>query len=206
VTAHSPVGVHYYFASSEPAVTAGAAYDEPACGVDVVLGLAVDPSSAYRLDDLLLDGLLDDGMDLLIVGLTVYHRRVLGGYDHGVYPLRHPILVLNRHLGLTVWSQPRQRSLLAELGQLHGQLLSHEYGKGHQLWRLIGGISEHKPLVSRAGRKLLALLLAADPHVDVQGLVVEGGKDAYVLGIETVLGPVVTDILDRLPDDLVRIH
>ncbi len=145
------------------------------------------------------------------VNLLLGHGLVmLGGEHHGLQADGLSVLiVLHGHLALAVRPQVGERAVLADLGQLSGQPVGQSDGVGHQFRRLIGGISEHHALVSRAdGLQLLVGHLGlpglqglVHAHGDVRGLLVQGHHHGAGITVKSHLGVIVPDFIHRLPDD-----
>ena len=51
------------------------------------------------------------------------------------------LLVLDGDLGLAVGPQPRDRAVLADLGELVAELRGEDVGQGHELRGLVGGVA-----------------------------------------------------------------
>ena len=143
--------------------------------------------------------------DLLLVDLG----RVLGRDDDGVDARRHAEAVLDGHLALAVGAQPRQRAVLADLGQAPGQAVRQRDGQRHQLGRLVAGVAEHHALVAGAGVQvvldvaLLGFQRLIDAHGDVARLARQDRHDLRVVQIEAAVRRGVADAGDDAADDLV---
>ena len=84
---------------------------------------------------------------------------------------------------------------------------------GHEGWRFIACVTEHHPLV--AGTDLIQLfigdLAALDlegfihAHRDISRLAGDGGHDRTGVSIETFFAAIVTDVLDHLADQVIKI-
>ena len=179
VTAHAAVGVHDDLAAGQAGVAHGSADDEAAGGVDVVLGVLVEPlGGQHGLDDVL----EDVGVQLLVADAL----GVLAADDHGVDARGLAVLVvLDRDLALAVGAQVGQLAALAHFGQLAAELVGQRDGRGHQLGGLVGGVAEHHALVAGA----------AGVHAlgNVAGLLVDGRDHGAGVGVEAVEGVVVAD-------------
>lgn len=158
---------------------------------------------------LLGDDLLDDLLlKLLAELLSGDVGRVLGRDDNGVDALGNNgavvVLVLNGDLGLGVGPQPREGAVTA--GSRHGsvELVGEEEGEGEQLGGLIGGIAEHDTLVT--GTKLLEGLIVVETLGDIGGLLLNGDEEVKGLVVETLLGVIVTDVLDGVTDNLLVVE
>ena len=74
---------------------------------------------------------------------------VLRGDDHGVHAGRAAANVFDGDLGFAIGTEEIDYVLLADLGELVGELVSQLDGHGHQLGSFVTGESEHEALVSR---------------------------------------------------------
>jgi hypothetical protein len=158
---------------------------------------------------LLGDDLLDDLLLKLLAELLGGDiGRVLGGDDNGVDALGNNsavvVLVLNGDLGLGVGPQPWERAVTA--GSRHGsvELVGEEEGEGEQLGGLVGSITEHDTLVT--GTELLEGLIVVKTLGDIGGLLLNGDEEVKGLVVETLLGVIVTDVLDGVTDDLLVVE
>ena len=124
--------------------------------------------------------------------------RMLSGDDDRIHANRLPIDILNRHLRFPIGSQEVEDLLLSHLGQPPGQPVGKDDGHGHQLRRLVTGITEHQPLIPRP---LFMVLSFIHPLLDIGGLFVDGGDHGTGLPIEPHRRVIVSDLFDRLPDD-----
>ena len=138
---------------------------------------------------------------------------MLGGHHHRVDADGLVVLVvLHRDLGLAVGPEIVHLALLADLGELHSQLLGQGDGQGHQLRGLVAGVAEHHALVT--GAVVQAVVLAAllglqalvHAHGDIPRLLVDRGDDGAGLAVKAELGPVIADLLHHLAGQLGDIH
>ena len=162
MTARAAIGVDDDLAAGEAGVAHGPADDEAAGGIDVVLGVLVEPlGGKHGLDDVL----EDVGVQLVVAdGLGV-----LAGDDDGVDAGGLAVLVvLDRDLALAVGAQIRQLAGLAHRGELAGELVGQRDGSRHQLGGLVGGVAEHHALVAGAA--------GVDALRDVAGLLVDATR------------------------------
>jgi hypothetical protein len=120
--------------------------------------------------------------------------RVLRREDDGVDPMRPPIHVLDRHLGLAVGPQVGQGLVLAHARHLARQQVGEVDRHRHQLRGLIAGEAEHHSLVAGTAR--------VDAPRDVRRLLVDRHDDATGVGVEAKAGAVVARLLNGLPDDI----
>ena len=179
MTARAAVGIDDDLAAGQAGVAHGPADDEAAGGIDVVLGVLVEPRCGqHGLDDVL----EDVGVELFVADAL----GVLAGDDHRVDAGGLAVLVvLDRDLALAVGAQIRQLAVLAHRGQLAAELVGQRDGGRHQLGGLIGGIAEHHALVAGA----------AGVHTlgDVARLLVDGRDHGAGVRVEAVECVVVAD-------------
>jgi len=149
------------------------------------------------------DGIDDLGLEKLSLLLKGDLGTVLGGDDDGVDALGDGgaivKLVLNGDLGLGVGAEPAELSAAPELGHLHVELVGEHEGEGHELGGLVGGIAEHDTLISGSG--VLDLALNVDSLGDIGGLLLDGDEDVAGVVVESLLGVVVSDVVDGITDD-----
>lgn len=69
-------------------------------------------------------------------------------------------------------------------------------GQGHQLLRLVAGVSEHDTLISRTN--FLDLLVDVDSLSDIRALVLDCDNDVALAVVKTLRVRIVTDITDRI--------
>jgi len=91
---------------------------------------------------------------------------------------------------------------LPDFGQLGRQSVRKHDRQGHELGRLVAGEAEHHALVAGS---LLALLGSLDAPRDVAALAVDGDPDARVVAIDAVPGVRISDLPERVPDDLLDV-
>ena len=192
------VGVHDDLSARHAAVSRGTADDEPARGIDVELGLFVQPLGG----DGFFDDLLDDGV---LEVLTVDVVAVLGGDDHDVHPLGLAVHILHRHLRLAVGTQPRHLAGLPRLGEPPRERVGEHDGQGHELRSLVRRAAEHHALVARAEFVYLVTAdivgrLVHSPR-DVGRLLVERGQHRAGLVVEPEGTVVIADVLDHPAHD-----
>ena len=112
--------------------------------------------------------------------------RVLAGDDDGVDARGLAVLVvLHRHLALAVGAQVGQLAVLADGGELAGELVGQRDGRRHQLRRLVGGVAEHHALVAGAA--------GVNALRNVARLLVDGRDHGAGVGVEAVERIVVAD-------------
>lgn len=163
----------------------------------VVDGLVIEVLGGNgSLDDLLQDLLAE------LLGRDV--RGVLSGNDDSVDTLRNDstaiLLVLDGDLGLGVGAEPRERSVTTSGRHSGVQLVGKHEGKGEELRGLISGIAEHDALVT--GTELLESLIVVKTLGDIGGLLLNGNKQVASLVVKALLGVIVADVLDGIPDHL----
>ena len=135
---------------------------------------------------------------------------MLGGDDHGPNPLRHAVLVLDRHLGLAIGTEIGQLAGLAHLGEATRHAVGQGDRQRHELGRLAAGKSEHHPLV--AGAELLErggivadLERGVDAHRDVLRLLLDADEGSAGEVVEPVVRARVADLPDRVAHDLLEV-
>ncbi len=109
-------------------------------------------------------------------------------------------LVANRYLRLAIRPQVGKHLGLPHLGEALRELVGQRDRKRHQLGRLVGRVSEHHSLVSRAEEverirvSMLSLVRLVHPARDVSRLLVDRHDDTARLEVEAVLRPRVADL------------
>lgn len=205
---HRPsIGVHDDLPARKPRVRVGPAQDEAARGVDEVLRLPV-------LQVLRGDGLAHHLPDQVLPQLLLLHLGgVLGGDHHGLDVKGLVPLVDHGDLGLAVGPEVGQKPRLPHLGEAHGEAVGQGDGEGHELGGLVGGVTEHEPLVPGphpvqgvGGLEDPPLVGEVDPAGDVGGLLVYGGEDGAGVGVKAVLGPGVPHLPHRLAHQVGDVH
>ena len=195
------VGVDDDLSAGQTSITLGTTNDEEARGLDVVDGLIAEVLGG---DDLLDDLLLDLLSELL--GGDV--GRVLSRDNDGVDALRDNgtvvVLVLDGDLGLGVGSEPGEGAVTASSGHGSVELVSEEESKGEELRGLVSGITEHDTLVTST--ELLKSLLVVETLGNVRGLLLNSDEQVAGLVVKTLLGVIVTDVLDGITDDLLVVE
>lgn len=195
------VGVDDDLSAGQTSITLGATNDEEARRLDVVDGLIAEVLGG---DDLLDDLLLDLLSELL--GGDV--GRVLSRDNDSVDALRDNgtvvVLVLDGDLGLGVGSEPGKGAVTASSGHGSVELVSEEESKGEELRGLVSGITEHDTLVTST--ELLESLLVVETLGNVRGLLLNGDEQVAGLVVKTLLGVIVTDVLDGITDDLLVVE
>lgn len=195
------VGVDNDLTTSETGITLRTTDDEAARGLDVVNGAVVQKLSG---DDLLDDLLLDDSTELLggniIAVLSRDDDRVHAqGLDGTAV-----VSVLNGDLGLGVGTEPGDGTVLTSLCHSRVELVREQKGERKELRGLVGGITEHDTLVTST--KLLKSLIVVETLSNVGGLLLNGDKDVAGLVVKTLIGVIITDVLDGTTDDLLVVQ
>ncbi len=152
------------------------------------------------------DSLVNVNPDLVLV----YVRGVLGGDDDGIHTLGDTVLVLHRHLALTVGAQIGQVAILANPGQLLGQLVSQDDGHRHKFGGFIASKADHHTLIaSTNGLNLRIAHLASfglqrliDTQRNIGTLLFYGNDHATRLAVEAIFGACIADITYRLAGNL----
>ena len=154
------VGVDDDFSPGQSRIAVGSAYHEPAGRVDEYLCLFIQECFGDNRPD-------HAGDDIFTDLLKRNHRAMLGGNDHGVDPDRPLAFIFNRHLGLAVRAQVRDDPLLPRFRQAPGKSV----GKGNRGWQifrcLVGGKSEHHPLISSAYRIEIIVMPFSLPRISI---------------------------------------
>ncbi len=194
----SAVSVDDNLAAGQPAVAHRTADDETTRGVDIV--------SRFHVDHFLRQNLFYNTFDDRIPQELVLNVRfVLGGNNHGVNALGYTIFVLYRDLRLAVRTQEIERTVFPDLRQSAADLVGQHNGQRHHFGCFVTSIPEHESLVTGA-LLLVASIAAVDALGDIERLVIDTGDDAAGLPIEAHLGRVVSDVLDRVANDLGHLH
>ena len=190
------VGINNDLSASETGVTLRTTNDETARGLDVVDGLVVEEVGG---DDLLDDLLHDFASEVL--GGDFF--GVLGGDNDSVDTEGDGgttvLLVLDSDLCLGVGTEPSEGAVATSSRHGEVELVGEHEGQGHQLGGLIGGVSEHDTLVTGS---VVLKGTVVETLGDIGGLLLDGNEDVAGLVVETLLGRVVTDLLDSVTDDL----
>mmetsp|Transcript_19617 Transcript_19617/g.47519 ORF Transcript_19617/g.47519 Transcript_19617/m.47519 type:complete len:279 (+) Transcript_19617:1967-2803(+) len=195
------IGVNDDLASSESCVSVWSADDEFAGGVEVEDGVVVhELARDDRLDDVL--------QQVLAQRLVADLGGVLRRDDDRVHPLGHhgavDLLVLYRHLGLSVGAEIRQSAVLPDVCEPLAELGGERVGEGHQVGRLVRGIAEHVTLIARTD--FLDALVDVDGLCDLGGLLLDGDDDLHGLVVQPLLRVVVPDVLARLTHNLLVVN
>jgi hypothetical protein len=151
-------------------------------------------------------------LDVALEGVELGLLGVLGRQHDGVDAHRAVVgVVLDGDLGLAVGPEVRQRPVLAHLGELLGEALRDHDRQRHQHVGVVAGVAEHQALVARAllvqgvhgtGARLVA---AVDALGDVARLAPDSDHHAAGLAVEALVGGVVADREDPVPDGLLDV-
>lgn len=202
MTSPSTIGVYYDLAAGESCIASRSSDDEHARRVDIVNSLVVQVLGIdHVVDHVFLNALLDIGVGDV--------RVVLGGEEDGVHPqgLDHAVgqeLVLDRHLGLAIRTGPRQNAFFPALVQSLDQFLGIGVGEGHSLRGFVGGIADHKALIT--GPDVLQVLFGVEGLEDLRGLLVKVDNDSHALVVHALVDVVIAYSLDGIPDQLFHIE
>lgn len=193
----SSVGIDNNLSASETGITLGTTNDESARGLDVVDGFVVKELGGNDL----LDDLLKDLRSEVLGGDII---RVLGGDDDSVDSLGDSgtvvVGILDSDLGLGVGSQPSERTISSSSSKGSVKLVGQDDGQGQELLSLVSGIAEHDTLVTSS--ELLKSLLVVQTLGDIGRLLLNGNKHVTGLVVETLLGVIVTNVLDGVSHNL----
>ena len=147
----------------------------------------------------LLDDLFEDLLSQVFGSNVV---RMLSGNDDGVDSegdnRTTVTLVLDRHLGLGVWSEPGKVGSPGDSQSLV-EFVGENDGKRHQFRGFGSGVSKHETLITST-EVLEGTLI--ETLSDIRRLLLNGDEDVAGLVVKTLLGVVVSDVLDGVSDDL----
>ena len=191
MTAHPAVCIHNNLASRQTRVTHGPANHKTSRGIDVVVGIFIQP---LRRDHSL-NYMLQNSCPQLIIS---HGLSMLSGDHHRIHPNHFPFsVVLNRNLRLPIRPQKWKSPILPHLRKPHRKLVRQRNRSRHQLLRLITSIPKHHSLVAGAA--------GVYSHGDIARLFVDGGDYGAGIAVETVEGVVVSDGLDGAADYVLKI-
>merc|ERR1719262_969801 len=105
------------------------------------------------------------------------------------------LLVTNGHLSLAVRSQPPERSILADIGQLLAQTSCNQDSQGHGDLGLIRSVTKHDSLISCTHIHLV--LADVDTACNVRTLLVDAYQDLACLVAQTLAVNTVKFIFKR---------
>src|SRR5271157_4245936 len=117
VAAHSSVGIDNDLASGQTSIALRATDHKTTSWINEISRTRIDP---IQRDDPF-NGSLDQGLANLFVFNV---SSMLGGDDNSVYPDRTIALILDRNLGLRVWTQPRELAGFSQTGELTSELMA----------------------------------------------------------------------------------
>ena len=191
MTAHPAVCIHNNLASRQTRVTHGPANHKTSRGIDVVVGIFIQP---LRRDHSL-NYMLQNSCPQLIIS---HGLSMLSGDHHRIHPNHFPFsVVLNRNLRLPIRPQKWKSPILPHLRKPHRKLVRQRNRSRHQLLRLITSIPKHHSLVAGAA--------GVYSQGDIARLFVDGGDYGAGIAVETVEGVVVSDGLDGAADYVLKI-
>src|SRR5207253_8731636 len=137
--------------------------------------------------------------DLVAETLVIDARVVLRRDDDGVHALGNALLVLDRHLGLSVGPQVRQGPVPARFRQLPSDGMCKRDRERHELDGFAHGEPEHHSLIASAElhgiRAVAGLDRLVDTLRDLRRLLFDRGEYAAGPVVETVIGIRVADVL-----------
>jgi len=116
------------------------------------------------------------------------------------------VLVLNDNLGLAVWSQPGDGSVVSLDGHLFAELVGEVMGVGVQGLGvpLVGGVSKHKSLVASA--KLSLIFVSMDGCRNVGILCMDVSDHLAVGTVKANLFASVADLTAHVASDLLEVN
>ena len=137
---------------------------------------------------------------------------VLGRHNNRIDADRAIAVILYGHLCLSIRTQVRQGSILANLSQATGQTVGQRNGKRHIFRRFIRGIAKHHALITGTDLvitvlfTLLGFIRFIDALSNIRGLFINGDEDAAGRSIKPVFGTVIADINNGLAGNLGNIN
>jgi hypothetical protein len=99
----------------------------------------------------------------------------LGGDNRSIGKL----IISDGNLGLSIRTEPPERSILAHIGKLLSKLVGKKVSQGHAACSLIGGISKHNTLVT--GTNVHVILTNVNTSGNIGGLLVNAHKNLAVV-------------------------
>ena len=126
---------------------------------------------------------------------------------------RPAVDVADRDLGLAVGAQVGERPVVADGGELLGELVGERDRQRHQRGGLVARVAEHHSLVAGPGDVELVVVGRVGPRLvglvdalgDVRRLLVDRVEHGARVGREAELGVDVADLADRLAGDLLDV-
>ena len=121
---------------------------------------------------------------------------MLGRDDDGVNPYRvAPLVILHRHLCLSIGEDVRDRAVLSLLHQQVCHLIRQRDRQGHQIRCLVTGVAEHHSLIPRSADSIVG------SHCDVGALLVDSYHHRAGVAVKSRLGAVIADVLQDAAGD-----
>jgi len=186
--------------TSQASITLGPSDYETARGIKMENGFRIQILSR---DDVADDMLHQVGTDGLIVHIGV----MLDGNHNSVNSLGDDgsvvVFVFNGDLGLGIRANPAANTVLPDVGQSLAKLGGQHVGQGHELLSFIGGIAEHKTLITSTN--ILVLLAFVNTLGNIGALLLNGNKDVAGLVIKADGGISEANPLYGGPDDILVI-
>ena len=167
---------------------------------DMIDSVLIEQVGGYDLLDDLFQDLLPQVLSRDVVG-------VLGRNDNGVDSEGNNsttvTLVLDRHLGLGVWSEPGKSTGPPGDRQSFIEFVGENDGKRHQFWGFGSGVSEHETLITSTVVLEGAMV---ETLSDIRRLLLNGDEDVAGLVVETLGRVVVSNVPDGISDDLLVVE
>ena len=152
----------------------------------------------------------------ILMYLFLFHVRImLCRKNNRFQPERLAVLIiLHRHLALSVRTQIRQCAVLADLCQTKGQLMGQCNGIRHIFCCLIAGKAEHHSLIPGADGiqlciahpVLLCLQSLIHTHGNIPGLFVQCHDHTAGIAVKAIFCIVIANLPNRVPYHLLNIH
>ena len=125
---------------------------------------------------------------------------MLGREDHGAYPHRLTVVVLDRDLRLGVRAQIGNFLVFAQPRQVLHKRVRESNGQRHELAGFAAGIAKHHALVASA-LFLVQPLTRVDALGYIGRLLAQGHENRARAKVKALLGSAVANIGDDLPDE-----
>lgn len=193
----STVAVNNNLAASETCISLWSTNDEPSRWVKVVNGSLIEIFGG--------DNGFNDVLHEVVADLFVgYFWVVLGGDDNCVNPPWNKdfgcgiLDVLACNLSLGIRAKPPYNVGFASNSEAGDELLGQNVSEWHELWGLISGVSEHVSLITSTNVVWVTLVNALG---NIWGLLFDGKHDTAALIIQSLIGIVVTDLLNGVADN-----
>ena len=154
------------------------------------------------VDEVLWHDSVDDLLAQILPNLLIRDvRGVLSRDNDGVNTERGElavvVLVLDRHLGLSVWANPVKGAVLSDLGELVANPSGQQVGQGHALLGLIRCIAEHDALVSCSNVLWGSRAASAENAlVNVRGLLLNSNNNICSLVVKALVLRVIANVLN----------